>query len=328
MMRALLKASKFLGYRIVLPDVAYDELIGKASEAIEVRVLTARKANRNLAAVTGHEFGPLDSNEEFSNYEDWLSEEIKNYEVEILPYPATTAKELVQKAYDGEKPFKANGSGHKDYLIWKSILECLAKGVIAPAYFLTANKRDFCDENKDPVVLHADLAKQLAENQTLEVFLDLGKFFNQKIAPELQGVDAKQIPDDMNEKVVEIVEERLTDYSAFGFEGVPIQNEALIVCVENIRIDEPQIRGLNDDEILISFECVAEAYIHGFMDKHECYSEGHDIDIWDPDWNDYVMGVSTTSDVPVTVNFIYSKADHAITGYDVDLPTEISSYEF
>ena len=329
MMRALLKAAHFMEWQVFIPEVVRDELLGKTKKEIAKRVGAFDKAARELGAITGKAIELGDAATEFGNYEDWLAEEMESFGIEILPYPSTTTGELVTKSYEGEKPFKENGDGHKDYLIWKSIVECLQnQQAFPPTYFLTNNRKEFCSDGAPPMVLHPDLASQLPEGQTVNIYLDLGSFFGEMIAPHLKGMDINQIPDDLANRALELIESELTDYSAFGFEGVPIQNEALIDFVENAKITEREIQSLDDNEVLVTFRCEFDAQISGFMEKSEVYSDEHDVDVWDSNWNDWVMAVSTRAKLPARVMFTYSKSERGITASDVDIPTEFSSIDY
>lgn len=236
MMRALLKAAHFLEWNVLMPDVVWDELLGNAEKEIAKRAATYDKAARGLNAITGKTIEPVDAAAEFNDYKNWLAEEMEKFGIDFLPYPATTTKELVTKSYDGEKPFKENGDGHKDYLIWKSIVERLENQQAAtPTYFLTNNKKDFCTDGTPPIALHPDLASQLPKGQSVNVYLDVGSFFEELIAPHLKGLNINQIPDDLANRAIELIELNLTGYSAFGFEDVPIQNEALITAAFGVR---------------------------------------------------------------------------------------------
>jgi hypothetical protein len=329
MMRALLKAAHFMDLKVLMPDVVWDELLGKAEKEIAKRTGAYDKAARGLNAITGKKIEPVNAASEFGDYENWLAEEIEKFGIDFLPYPATTTKELVTKSYEGEKPFKEDGDGHKDYLIWKSIIEFLQnQQAVAPTYFLTNNKKDFCADAAPPLVLHADLASQLPEGQSVNVYLDVGSFFGEIIAPHLKGLDINEIPDDLVNRAIELIESNLTDYSAFGFEGVPLQNDVSIASVENVEIVDRAIQSLDDDEFLVTFDCKFDADISGFMDKSEYYSGDQEVFVWEANWNDYVMLVSTSARLPVRVSFTYSKSEGGITSSDVDLPTEYSDIDY
>ena len=63
--------------------------------------------------------------------------------------PGASLKTLVEDSYKGIKPFKANGEGYKDYLIWHSILADLRKTPKEiKTYVLTNNVNDFCEKRR------------------------------------------------------------------------------------------------------------------------------------------------------------------------------------
>ena len=144
------------------------------------------------------------------------------------------------------------------------------------------------------------------------------------IAPHLKGLDINAIPDDLVDHVFEFIEQNLTNYSAYAFEGVPFRNEVRIRCVNNVDIVGREIKSLDEDEVVVTFDCECDVELDGFMEKHEYFSGDHDIDVWDPDWNDWVMAVSTDARLPVRALFTYSKREGGITGSNVEFPTEYS----
>lgn len=170
-----------------------------------------------------------------------------------------------------------------------------------------------------------DLASEVQDLVVPIVYSDLNKFFEEIIAPYLQGLDIDQIPEDLIDQAVEIIERDLLNYSTFGFEGVPIENDATIEHVEIVGLDDREIRALNDDEVLIKFSGKFEAQIDGFVEKHTYYAEDLDVDIWDANWNEWVMAASTSSVIPVEIGFTYCRPNSKITGYSIHLPTEIDT---
>jgi hypothetical protein len=190
-----------------------------------------------------------------------------------------------------------------------------------PIRTLAHVEEDFCTDGSPPLAIHPDLTSQLPEDQSVNVYLDVGSFFSDMIAPYLKGLDINEIPDDLADRAIELIGSRLANYSTFGFEDVPIQNEARITDVGNTEIKDREIQSLDDDEFLVTFNCECDANIEGFMEKSEYYSGDHDVHVWDSDWNDWVIAVSTNARLPVRVIFTYSKSEGGITDSDVDLPT-------
>ena len=81
----------------------------------------------------------------------------------ILPYPEVSARDLVVASFEGEKPFKPSGEGHKDKLIWESVLAHIADED-SPHAFVTSNTSDFAQANtKGDFILHEELAEQLPD---------------------------------------------------------------------------------------------------------------------------------------------------------------------
>lgn len=70
MMRALLKAAHFMEWKVLMPDVVWDELLGKAKKEISKRAATYDKAARELNAITGKTIEPVDAASEFGDYKD------------------------------------------------------------------------------------------------------------------------------------------------------------------------------------------------------------------------------------------------------------------
>ena len=74
--------------------------------------------------------------------------------VTVLPYPAVDTEHLAEAYFAPNKPFKANGEGLADYLIWRSAVDLLA--TLDPAdriVLISANTTDFVYEGR----IHPDL---------------------------------------------------------------------------------------------------------------------------------------------------------------------------
>jgi len=140
--QAFLKAAKFLDFEVFVPEVVLDELNGKVRQEILERAGAYEKAARKLSTLTGSDLGQVNATDEIKKYTDWLDELLNDNKVEVLPYPNTTAKELVTKSYSGVKPFKIGGQGHKDFLIWSTIQEYLNRHPSTiKTIFLTNNSK-------------------------------------------------------------------------------------------------------------------------------------------------------------------------------------------
>ena len=328
--RTFLKAAKILDIGVCLPEVTYDELLGRVKIEINKQSDAAEKAIKKLINLTDKNFASPDPKEFFSNYENWLDELLDQNKVEILNYPDISPKEIVEASYIGKKPFKPRGEGYKDYLIWHTLLELTNKESREEFVFLTKNTHDFCDEKSTSPTLHPDLVKQLGKNIRVQVIKDLRLLLNEIIAQKLGGANPQDIPASISATTKKIVEELLTGYSAYGFEGLPIGNDVTISYVDNVMLGQLVFKSFGNDEILVKFEGKVTAEFSGFIDKSEYYLhyEIPDVNICDSNWNDRVMLTSSVAELDFEGELILEKKSKKITSREVNLPTEIGVYDY
>ncbi|MEL6170524.1 MAG: PIN domain-containing protein [Pseudomonadota bacterium] len=330
--KAFLKACSFLKVQVVVPDIVMDELLGNFSTRLQEKVNAYQKASRELVKLVDLDQSPPDVEAEVSAYEDWLLELIEDNGLTVAPYPDVSAKELVSKSYEGAKPFKDGGEGHKDYLVWKSVAAHInAQETDASNCFLTNNTKDFCAKGDDGAfILHPELAEQVnVEARVPSIQTSLRNAFDNVLAPNLQGVTLEDIPEIGTDEVQAFVDKCLLDdlpqHSAFGFEGVPFSNDVSITSVGEAEIGNIELVKA-DDEVFIKVSGTVEICVSGFMEKHEFYREmesGLDVSVDDSDWNDHVMAVSTYVDTAFEVRLFYSFESKEVAGYEISLPQEI-----
>ena len=324
---SFLKTAKLSGANVYLPSVVYDELLGRARNEIHQWSKAFDKASGKLGDMTGKPASRADPDNAFSEYKNWLDETLQRYDVKILSYPRVSHKDIVQASYAGMKPFKPSGEGYKDYLIWHTLLELIRKNRGQEFVFLTGNTRDFCGEKSNPLSLHEDLANQLTNNVRIQIFKDLGLFFNQHLAPHLRKIE--DTLDDISQKIKDenIVEDLLMHHSAEGFEDVPLENEVCITNVENVHLASSIIKALGDDEIFVVFKGNADVEIEGCISKSEIYHEREPtISILDSDWNERMMAVSVSHKLPFEIELIIEKESRKITSRDINFPTELDYF--
>jgi len=80
----------------------------------------------------------------------------------VLPLPTVDTEDLARRYFNGQKPFKENGDGIADYLIWRTIVE-LHDSVPAldEIVVITKNTADFVDGGR----LHPNLASDVDEDR-------------------------------------------------------------------------------------------------------------------------------------------------------------------
>lgn len=327
---ALFKVAKFKGLEVIVPEIVMDETVGRFKKGLSKHTKAYVKSISDLNKQINITFPTVDDEEIGSHYHEHLESLFESLQVRVLDYPDVSPKELVEKSYIGEKPFKENGEGHKDYLVWETVKAEIELSECNDAYFLTTNVKDFCKGKDENVKLYSSLAAQLSNKSLIPtIYTNLKSFFDAVISPVMDGVDVKDIPllseEDVHSFVAEEVSSTLSYYTAYGIEGLEFSNEITIDGVDNIEVDEVGLKVMNDDEILITVNCNVDIEVSGFVDKHEIHylaEEGSEVSIIDGNWNDHVMHVGQSIETPVRVELTYSKKDEEISGSNVILEDE------
>lgn len=92
-----------------------------------------------------------------AEYKSFLSDKLETMYVEILDYPDVEFDLILEKALKKEKPFKSNGDGFRDTLIWENIIEVLNNKKKEDVVFISLNNEDFGNDKKINT-LHNDLS--------------------------------------------------------------------------------------------------------------------------------------------------------------------------
>ncbi len=334
---AFLKAARFLGFDIIIPEIVIDEVKANFCLTLAKSLTPYNKAQKIIASLTGLDQIDISLDDEKEKYIKWLDDILEQYGVKILTYPQISLKEIVTESYKAQKPFKKGGEGHKDYLIWKTIsLYINDQENDVENCFLTDNVHDFCEKQDNDWVLHSYLANQIqADRSKPKVYRNLRELFDQKIASSLQGIEISDIPElslnDLKTKAQEILEKDLYLYSAYGFEGLSFENDVTIDCLHDVNIEGWDLKEVDRDEVLITISGSVLIEVDGFIDKHDSYSMD-DVDskvyVIDSNWNDWVMAVTTTIRTPFELALSYSKEENTITGHTVNLIEETSLYDY
>ncbi|MGC1469983.1 MAG: PIN domain-containing protein [Sphingorhabdus sp.] len=329
---AFLKACAILQYTVVMPDIVVDELKGNFPKKLKDKLDAFLKAKRELGKLTDLEAPTISLSEAVDSYEGWLGELIDKHGIVVAPYPEVSAKELVEQSYHVKKPFKESGEGHKDYVVWKTILGHITEqGTTSSNIFLTNNTKDFCDLDKDGTpVLHSDLAEQI-ENPISrpKVYTSIKSAFDSEVSPKLEGLALDDIPDlgqhDLDTMVGEFLLEDLPSRSLYGLEGLPFNDEVSISSIGGHLIESVTLKKV-DEEVVIYVTGNIEIEADGFINKFDYYHHDNDeASIWvvDGNWNDHVMLVSASIQTDFELTIFYSVQSSEVTGHETLLPQEI-----
>lgn len=328
--QSFLKACALLQISVVVPEVVLDEVKGNFPGRLDEKVRAFRKAEKSLSKLIDVEHQELDIPALVDEYETFLDDLFDECGVIVAPYPEISAQQLVQNSYQGQKPFKANGDGHKDFIVWETIKSFIESSTSAgPHIFLTNNVKDFAESGgQDQFVLHPQLVGQLAEGQAPpEVQVSMKSVLEARIMPLLEGMELEDIPD-LNQQDIEdmtntILLDDLPQRTFFGFENVPFSNEVSISSVDEAGIESVNLAKA-DDQIVIKIVGTVEIGVDGFMEKFEIYHQEEDASFYvvDDDWNDHVAAVAATVETEFELSVFYSLTDKKVIGHEIVLPQE------
>lgn len=177
------------GHSLYTSAVVYEELLNLYREALEEKVVALTRATRDwdqLVFQNPAQQAPIDKDQPFVAYREFVDETFDMYGITVLPYPLVTHEDVVRRDLARRKPFAKGGKGYRDTLIWESVIELASDGLDEPVVFITENSSDFL-ENRER--LHPDLAADLgAERITaseVTVLVGLQSFNQQYIEPVL-----------------------------------------------------------------------------------------------------------------------------------------------
>lgn len=142
--KILFEGKKVLPMEVYMPEIVIDEAINHYKENLEEKLSIAQKTVFQLNKHLKNELAKdlkLDLGVEVEKYRQFLNSEIKSRGIKILPYPQIDHKRIVEHDLKRLKPFKKDGSGYRDYLIWHSVEKEIS--IEHEVIFVTANTNDF-----------------------------------------------------------------------------------------------------------------------------------------------------------------------------------------
>lgn len=306
-----------------LPEIVLDEVSGKYKEKLTDLKNNIKKTNKEIGSLIGEEkqiIIDIDQDSMANDYKNSLREEFQTHEhMKTVPYPSTTHKEIANRAILKLKPFKENGEGYRDCLIWETIKSLLKENPNSNLIFVTANRSDFFDKNDNlSTVLIEDLEKYSISKDRIQVFNSLFSLMREFINPQLESLESIKnslLADKWELKQEEIIfkiEEEL--YLKSVDISLPDSNcsEALINYINDVSIDDIEdVSKLSETEIIISLTAKINADFEYYVDHMDIYSLDYEnnpppFEISDFDWNDYVAQVYITHKTYIQFIILYN----------------------
>lgn len=313
-----------LDLRLCLPKVIYLEVLNKYKSLLSIEI---NKASTAVAQISKrfkveYEQKHIDIDVQVQNYREFLNAKFLSPNI-ILDFPNISHEVLTQKAIDRRKPFKDNGTGYRDALIWENIIQCLENN--DQVFFVTNNTKDFFEGDG----LHNDLRSEITRyHENFRIFNDVKGFFTTVVQPQLQIIDS--IKDKFSSNTLDGVDtNKLIQEIEAGIGNLNIGSyladnndfssyQVVGHLVERGEIDDVWL--LDDSECYINYFYLCTIVAEYFVDKFEAYgNEFSPYTIVDDDWNEHVVLVSIPLEIRISASLIYSIREKQIVRFDYEL---------
>jgi hypothetical protein len=231
-------------------------------------------------------------------YEEWLRSLLTRIGATILPLPAISHDDLINRALREDKPFRIKGEGpkkgpdgYRDMLIWASVTEQATVSLDSrdTLIIVTGNHGDFCDE-ADPttvaVVMRTDLGTPAPTVRRLAKLSELADILHPKpeeaaelqmqedLAPggRLRGALLEAIRQDCAAAIdIEIADPSWPDDYSTGLDldefRLPLETARLTSLDPELETADAVVYGTDPwlpDEILARVTVPADAYVTGY----------------------------------------------------------------
>ncbi len=293
---------------VIIPDVVVREM----TRWIESEVRKAFNQIRQSAG-TVRRFGISDALDVAGeNAEDTavkralqdFCDSLQDLDAVVAPIPQGIAHEQVlDRLHSARKPFSgATGreKGYRDYLIWETILSLERTGSERdedgrlPVAFLTANTKDFADEDKS---LHPDL-QQEAEQAGLSVTLytTIDAFIGTVVGPALPTstkVAALLKEDTAKLAIGDFISDEFSKSTSYEISATihpydAVIEEATIEAIDGVTVEYTKdVIDLSGDTAAAEVAVHAEASVSFFVFKADAYTWDDEPFASLSDWNDH-----------------------------------------
>jgi hypothetical protein len=191
--RIFMAGFRRVGLEPCVPESVKDEVINRYREELEKLAKKIEKLVHEASRVIGrnvpHGFpSKLTIQPLCSDHSSKLLMLTLDYDFEYLPYPKVSHKDLVLRALSRRRPFRENGVGYRDALLWSAILEYLGDHH-RPLALVTANSTDFGDGEIHPDLLQ-DLEAMNLGSEYVRLFRTLEELNHAVILPTLKRLDS------------------------------------------------------------------------------------------------------------------------------------------
>jgi len=334
-----------LPVEVVVPSLVKQELVRKYRQAIHQH----RTASQNAAdKLRGLLVGPasimkhalkFDEDGAVREYEAALDSRMAELQVVGPGHDDIPHSDVLARLFSERKPFKTNGAGYRDSLIWEVILRKVAPTAEA-TIFVTDNKKDFALPQTNPPSLHPDLLADLEgaglQPDSVVIRPSLEEFVNRDIKPRLEELAAlrDQIEksesevlrwntffqgnfDDFVKKLQKKAEDREEELSQSW--RIDVSGIYVASAGDPEKTEPVEARRLDEERVLVSAIAEVECELEFCVYKSDgaCLPEDHPVRIHDFDWNEGMSSAGATVLFEAQLEFIIDTTENAVADWDI-----------
>ena len=279
--RFLLDTLNVLQNKLCVPRVVLEEVVAHFGRAYDrdyqKAVAGIDKLSRLLGRALPSPKDAIDNRSESASLRRRLEKQFESVDCRILDYPDTPHEALVKRATARRKPYKQNGKGYRDSLIWESTLS-LATEVDAQIVLLSENIEDFSDGKGR---LHPELIEDMVDRNLSEckiiLISSMSEFMDNRLVPVLQENGEILTEIDQLLRLPEFVEEiRLAFHDTYpevewSSEELGLREEYETIILNAIgNISDMRVadaRKLNGNRLLLSIKANLDCLFDVFLEK-------------------------------------------------------------
>lgn len=321
--RTLFEGAFAVPLEIHIPEVVCDETVNRYREDLEDALESFDKSSRTLSSLSKVEHNAaIDVSAKVVEYKRFLENYLKERGVAVEPYPDIPHKRIVERDLSRKKPFKRNGSGYRDTLIWENVKRVMGWGS-ERIVFITNNPRDF---GEGPIV-DTDLQDEIRNADRLKICRSLKYFNDEFVVPKLEKLEQVKIQlqhaklerfslqDWLRENLKDLLRNYDLEEVLAGFPN-GVGSAWVTEIVEFREIEVKDVRALQGENRLITvfIEFDGKCSIDSDWDDFVKYSEVREF--WGEDGEEFSsIGAFFDETIRLTVDLV-------VTGNEMDVDSE------
>lgn len=174
--------------KILIPRIVYEEIFDNYKRELKKNFKNAKR----IEYFTGGGIKIIKNEDEIlREFRERIDKLISTKKALVLEHNDTDINILIKKSIELSKPFKRDGKGFKDALIWESITKYLNTNKSKHLCFVTANTVDFGEGNLDSTLI-TELA---GSKERLSYFNRLEDFLSEYYIEKVDYINKKFVED-------------------------------------------------------------------------------------------------------------------------------------